>query len=80
MAVPPSASSSLIALSTTVRSRVSGDASRAREENSTSPTRVFGGSAWTNFSAACRAATIRDGFRSVAVIEPEVSTTSITSA
>ena len=62
------------------RSCVGGTASTAREPNEMSPTRYLAGTLRRNSAASALAAASRDGFTSVALIEREVSTASITVA
>ena len=72
-AVPLSARSVSSAASAASRSSVGGTTTSASFENDTTPTWKPSGSPSTKREAAARAAAIRSGWTSVAVIEPELS-------
>ena len=75
-----SAWSALRPRSASSRSAVGGTTTSAWSENETTPTRKPFGRSLTNELAASRAAVIRSGATSVAVIEPELSIARITVA
>ena len=79
MAVLPFGRSVFSAFSTAPRSVVSGEIRLARSSKLTSPTRAEGGSWSIKVRAAERAAAMREGWTSVAAMEPETSITSTTS-